>query len=66
MRVSINGQTEEITAGLILAQFLEIKNILPTSVIVEYNGEICRQEDYQQLVLQENDTLEIITLVGGG
>lgn len=64
--VLINGQSNNITEGTSLLTLLEKLDIDPGRVAVEYNMEIVSKSDFNNTVLKENDTLEIITFVGGG
>lgn len=66
MELKINGRREEVQSGLTLADLLSNKGIKLEAVVVEHNGRICPRESYAQVVLQDNDCLEVITLVGGG
>lgn len=38
----------------------------PQRVAVEINGDICRRADYGGRTLNEGDSVEIVSLVGGG
>ena len=46
-----------------LFHFLEVSN---TRIAVEYNGKIITSQEYDQIILKEDDILEIIHFVGGG
>jgi sulfur carrier protein len=41
-------------------------NIDVRQVLVEYNNEILDHQDLSHTLVQQNDKLEIITIVGGG
>ena len=64
--VLINGQSNNIAEGTSLLTLLEKLDIDPGRVAVEYNMEIVNKRNFNDTVLKENDTLEIITFVGGG
>jgi len=64
--VLINGQSNNIAEGTSLLTLLEKLDIDPGRVAVEYNMEIVNKSNFNDTVLKENDTLEIITFVGGG
>ena len=66
MQIQVNGQWRqqagEITIGRLLAE-LELE---PRRVAVELNRQLVRRAIFDQTNLNNNDTLEIVTLVGGG
>ena len=64
--VIINGKSDNIREGTSLLALLENLDIDPGRVAVEHNMEIVNKNDFNDTVLKENDTLEIITFVGGG
>ena len=64
--VLINGQSNNIAEGTSLLTLLEKLDIDPGRVAVEYNMEIVNKRNFNDTVLKDNDTLEIITFVGGG
>ena len=64
--VLINGQSNNIAEGTSLLTLLEKLDIDPGRVAVEYNMEIVNKSNFNDTVLKENDTLEIITFVGVG
>jgi sulfur carrier protein len=66
MKLRINGEEEEIAAGLSVAALLEHLQIRPARVVVERNREIVPREGYGSTLLVEGDTLEIVHFVGGG
>lgn len=64
--VNINGVLEEKHLGQSIQALLESRNANFENVVVEYNGKIVRRHDYSTMILKENDTVEIISFVGGG
>ena len=46
--------------------YLEQHNYQMERVAVEYNGEILQRAQYQSVILQPDDVLEIVSFVGGG
>ncbi len=65
MKLIINGQEKEVKSNIIseLLNELEIKNQL---VVVELNKDIINKDNFENTRLNNNDKIEIITLVGGG
>jgi len=66
MKVKINGEDQEITAGLSLGALLEQLQIRPARVVVERNRDIVARDAYGATMLAEGDILEIVHFVGGG
>jgi len=64
--VMINGTLNNVPAGTSLLTLMENLDIDPGRVAVEYNMEIVNKSNFNDTVLKDNDTLEIITFVGGG
>ncbi len=66
MNITVNGNPEEIQAGENLKGYLERKGIAPGRVVCELNEKVIRRSDLDQTHLKNKDTLEIITMMGGG
>lgn len=62
---TINGEKTD-AAGMTVACFLEREGYDPACVVVERNLEILPREAFAQTVIQAEDILEILCLVGGG
>lgn len=63
--VRINGITEDL-AGKTVCEALTEMNLSARLVVVELNGKILPKTEYETTVLYDEDTVEVITLVGGG
>lgn len=66
LQVVLNGHEEIIEKQISLAEFLQVKGMDPATIIVEYNGEIIKQQLWDGIVLQNDDRLEVLKFVGGG
>ncbi len=66
MKIILNGKEEILEEPDNIADLLELKKINPDTIVVEHNLEIVPKENYSITSLKENDTLEILRLVGGG
>jgi len=64
--IVLNGKETEIKDGMTLADLIRYKGLEPDRIVVEYNMEIPKKEDWEKVVLKENDRLEILRFVGGG
>ncbi len=63
--VKINGQSLDI-AGKTLAEYLETADYDKERIAVEKNGDIVPKVQYASAVLEDGDTIEIVSFVGGG
>lgn len=63
--VKVNG-TELDIAGKTVAQYLSTTNYDPKRIAVERNGDIVFKSQYEATILQDGDSLEIVSFVGGG
>lgn len=63
--VKING-TDTQAAGLTLTAYLAGTQYNPARIAVERNGQIVPKAQYGKAVLQDGDTVEIVSFVGGG
>ena len=63
--VKVNG-TELDIAGKTVAQYLSTTNYDPKRIAVERNGDIVFKSQYDATILQDCDSLEIVSFVGGG
>jgi len=63
--VKINGEELNI-AGKTIAEYLASTNYDPKRIAVERNGDIVPKAKYGETILQDGDSLEIVSFVGGG
>lgn len=63
--VKING-AELNLAGKTLAEYLEAGGYDRKRVAVECNGDIVPKALYEETVLKDGDSLEVVSFVGGG
>lgn len=63
--VKINGESLD-TAGKLLTEYLSEHGYDLKRVAVEINGEIVPKASYSQTRLNDGDTVEIVSFVGGG
>ena len=61
----INGK-EIDASGKTISQYLMDANYTKARVAVELNGDIVSKSKYDEIVLQDGDTVEIVSFVGGG
>ena len=63
--VKING-VETDAAGRTVAQYLDGTAYDPKRIAVERNGDIVPKARYEETVLCDGDSVEIVSFVGGG
>lgn len=63
--VKINGNEEDV-AGQALNEYLANSEYKPGTFVVEINEEIVHKEDYDGVILHDNDIVEIVQFMGGG
>ena len=64
--VTINGKEFSDLAGTKLLSFLESHGYDSERLVVELNRGIVPKKSYADTILQDQDVLEILNLVGGG
>lgn len=62
----LNGKTVDLQEDISIEQLLKYYNLNPQKVVVELNMEIIDDEVYSTYVLKNQDTVEVISFVGGG
>ena len=63
--VRVNGMELDI-AGKTVTEYLSTTNYDPKRIAVERNGDIVFKSQYDIAVLEDGDSLEIVSFVGGG
>jgi len=62
----VNGTERRVPAGLTVQGLLEHLELVPATVVVEYNFEILDRARYGSVALSDGDRLELVHFVGGG
>ena len=63
--VKINGESLEL-AGKTVAEYLTQTDYDRNRIAIERNGEIVPKASYDEMVLEDGDSLEVVSFVGGG
>ena len=66
MRLTVNGEEVDFSCGNTVRQLLGQLHLADRPVAVERNGQIVPHSTFDRTELSEGDTLEVVTLVGGG
>lgn len=65
MKLRINGKIEESEA-VTVAQLISERGLPVNRIVVDYNGNVIKRENWHTTRLSEGDCLEILRFVGGG
>ncbi len=63
--VKVNGEIIKASGKTIL-EMLEDEGYDSKKVVVELNLMIIPKEDYDKIIIKENDSIEVLSFVGGG
>jgi len=63
--VKVNGAELDI-AGMTVSEYLAATNYDPKRIAVERNDDIVLKSQYDAIILEDGDCLEIVSFVGGG
>ncbi len=66
MQITVNGEKKEFPPGTSVSELLKSVDIDERYVAIELNRKIVPRVHFSEKLLVENDTLEIVTFVGGG
>jgi thiamine biosynthesis protein ThiS len=66
IQINVNGEKKECPAGTSVSELLESLDIDKRYVAVEVNLKVVPRTQLSEMKLQESDSLEIVTFVGGG
>ncbi len=66
IRVTLNGQTEELGEPISIAALLDRRQLAGKRLAVERNGEIVPRSRHAETRIEDGDRLEIVVAVGGG
>ena len=65
MKIHLNGEKKVSRAGTLMDLILE-QGLDPSSLIAEVNFKIIPQEAWKSIPIREEDTIELLSFVGGG
>ena len=64
--MTLNGEYFTLDSPSVLADVLESHDFDVTRLAAELNGAIVPRAQYQDVIVTDADTLEVVTFVGGG
>ena len=66
MFIKLNGKEVSFNPGASLHDLLVEKGFLPERIIVEHNLCIVPKEEWHKIIIAQDDSLEVLSFVGGG
>ena len=66
MHIMINGQKKEIFAAQNLREIVGQFSSNPAALIAEVNGTIVKKAQWDAVSVNDGDTIELVSFVGGG
>ncbi|OGX10192.1 MAG: thiamine biosynthesis protein ThiS [Omnitrophica WOR_2 bacterium GWA2_53_43] len=66
MHIMINGQKKEIFAAQNLREIVDRFSSNPAALIAEVNGTIVKKAQWDAVSVNDGDTIELVSFVGGG
>ena len=66
MQIQVNGQSHEVNEQITIAELLDELQLDPRYLAVERNHELVPRAEHAETQLAAGDSLEVVTLVGGG
>lgn len=64
--MKINGKEISLDTDAILSDILEKQGFNLLKIAVMKNGDIVPKAEYSQTIVNNNDSLEVVSFVGGG
>jgi thiamine biosynthesis protein ThiS len=62
----LNGHEYVANSKLTLLEMVNYFNYNTSLLVLEYNSLICNKKDWDKIYINNNDKIEIVTIVGGG
>ena len=62
----LNGEKYHIEDKISLLDLINYFDYNRSLLVLEYNNSICNKKNWNQIYINHNDKIEIVTIVGGG
>ena len=66
MRITVNGNIQDLPDAATVAQLLDQLKVRRDAIAVEVNREIVPRARHAEQSLRDGDVVEVVTFVGGG
>lgn len=63
--VKVNGEEKNV-AGISVAKLVNDMNYNIMQIAVEINGDIVPKAKYEETIISDEDSIEVVSFVGGG
>lgn len=62
----LNGEKYSIKNEINLSDLIHYFDYKKSLFVLEYNNSICNKKNWEEISINHNDKIEIVTIVGGG
>lgn len=62
----LNGQVYSVQQNITLFEIIHYFNYNTSLLVLEYNSLICNKKEWKKTFIQDQDVMEIVSIVGGG
>lgn len=62
----LNGEKYGIKNQINLSDLIQYFDYNKSLFVLEYNNSICNKKNWEEIYINHNDKIEIVTIVGGG
>lgn len=62
----LNGNEYFTNSNLTIFEIINYFDYNTSLLVLEYNNRICNKKDWNKIYINDNDIIEIVTIVGGG
>ena len=62
----LNGKKYLTSSSLTILDLIDYFGYNKSLLVVEYNQFVCSKMEWNKILIQDNDKIEIVTIVGGG
>lgn len=66
MNIVVNGETKQLSDSMNLFELLQTLDLPTEKVAVELNKEVVRRKNWENIIVEDADKIEIVHFVGGG
>ena len=66
IRIRLNGESFSCSASFSIENLIDYLDFQSDKVILEHNSKLISNDKFHQAFLKDGDSVEIITIVGGG
>ena len=62
----LNGQLYYVEESVTISDLINYFNFHDSLLVLEYNNLICDKKNWKEIFIENEDKIEIVTIVGGG